>query len=209
MITIHHLRASRSHRILWLMEELGLPYALETYERDPVTMRGGSALILHSPFGKAPAIVDGDLELSESGAIIAYILDRYAGGRLQPEPGTDAWSRFAMLMHMAEATAMPALMVDLIETMGAEVPQAIRWIPGPTGAEVLDQLAALLDHRAYVLGDDLTAADIQMWFVMRAASARQDFRSYPTLGTYLDRLEARPAFAAAVARGGPVEMHAA
>jgi glutathione S-transferase len=191
------------------MEELELPYALETYERDPETMGAGPELAQLSPFGKAPAIVDDELVLAESGGIIAHILDRYAGGRLQPEPGSDAWSRHAMLMHVAEATAMPALMVDLIETIGAQVPQAIRWIPGPTGAQVLDQLAAMLGSRPYILGDDLTAADIQLWFVMRTASARADFTDHPALGDYLARLEARPAFAAAVARGGPVEMQAA
>lgn len=208
MLTIHHLPASRSHRILWLMEELGLPYALETYERDPQTMRAAPELAGHSPFGKAPAIVDGTLALTESGGIIAHILDRYGEGGLQPEPGTDAWSRHAMLMHMAEATAMPALIVDLIETMGAQVPQAIRWLPGPTGAEVLEQLAAMLGEQPYILGDELTAADIQLWFVMRTASSRPDFTDHPTLGVYLARLEARPAFLAAVARGGPVEMQA-
>lgn len=208
MITIHHLPASRSHRILWLMEELGLPYALETYERDPETNRAGQDLAEYSPFGKAPAIVDDGLALAESGGIIAHILNRHAAGRLQPEAGTDAWSHHAMLLHMAEATAMPALLMDLIEAMGAQVPPAVRWIPGPTGAEVLRQFAAMLGDQPYILGDALTAADIQLWFVMRTAARRRDFGDHPPLGSYLARLEARPAFAAAVARGGPVQMQA-
>ncbi|WP_197277260.1 glutathione S-transferase family protein [Sphingomonas profundi] len=205
MFIVHHLPASRSHRILWLLEELGQPYEIVLHKRDPQTMRASPDLGDVSRFGKAPALnVDG-ATLIESGAIVEEVLRRIGGGRLVPKDN-DARERHTIFLHFVEATAMPALLVDMTKGMGASVPEAIRWMLGPEGSDVLTFIQEELGEGFYLFENALTAADIMLWYAMRVASSRPDWGRHPRLAAYLARLEARPAFQAAVARGGSVEM---
>ena len=114
MITVHHLNNSRSQRILWLLEELGLPYEIKRYQRDPKTMLAPPELRAVHPLGKSPVISDGDLTIAESGAIVEYLADRYGGGKLAPAPGTPERLRYTYWMHFAEGSAMPPLLMKLI-----------------------------------------------------------------------------------------------
>ena len=114
MITVHHLNNSRSQRVLWLLEELGLTYEIKRYERDPKTMLAPASLHEVHPLGKSPVITDGDLTLAESGAIIEYLVDRYGNGRLRPAIGTPEYLRYTYWLHYAEGSAMPPLLLKLI-----------------------------------------------------------------------------------------------
>src|SRR4249920_636693 len=114
MITVHHLNNSRSQRVLWLLEELCVPYEVKRYQRDPVTMLAPPSLRAVHPLGKSPVITDGALTLAESGGIIEYVVERYGGGRLAPPPGTPERLRYSYWLHFAEGSAMPPLLLKLV-----------------------------------------------------------------------------------------------
>lgn len=221
MIVVHHLENSRSQRILWLLEELQLPYEVVRYARDVETMLAPRELRAVHPLGKSPVITDGALTLAESGAIIEYIVDRYGDGRLRPAANTPERLLYDYWMHYAEASAMPPLLFklvfDRIET--APMPFFVRPFAkmiagrtkstfiGPQIALHLDYMESELGRRSWFSGDEMTAADIQMSFPLEAAAARAGLdATRPNLSAFLDRIHARPAYQAALAKGGPYEL---
>ncbi|MDY7578438.1 glutathione S-transferase [Herbaspirillum sp. RTI4] len=221
MITVHHLNNSRSQRVLWLLEELGLEYDIRHYQRDPVTMLAPESLRKIHPLGKSPVITDGDLTIAESGAIIEYLVERYGQGRLAPAVGTPERLRYTYWLHYAEGSAMPLLVLKLIfGRLGKPpMPALIRPIAGLIGkglqdrfidpqlARHRDYLEAELGHTGWFAGADFSAADIQMSFPIEAMHARggADAR-YPHLQEFLTRIHARPAYVRALQRGGPYEL---
>jgi len=221
MIIVHHLNNSRSQRVLWLLEELGVEYEVKRYERDARSMLAPNSLRAVHPLGKSPVIVDGDLTVAESGAIVEYLVDRYGHGKLVPPPGTPDRLRYTYWLHYAEGSAMPPLLLKLIFTqiprapMSALVRPIVRRIAhGIEKAFVdpqiklhLDYLEAELRKNTWFAGGDFTAADIQMSFPLEAASLRGGLdANRPKLFDFLQRIHARPAYERALERGGPYEI---
>ncbi|WNL46815.1 glutathione S-transferase [Dyella sp. BiH032] len=219
MITVHHLNHSRSQRILWLLEELGLPYEIRRYERDPRTLLAPPELRQVHPLGKSPVITDGELTLAESGAIVEYLADRYGEGRLLPAPGTRDRLRCTYWLHYAEGSAMPPLLLKLVFSRLAKSPAPffvrplLRSIAAKTQRVFVDpQLKTHLEYLEGALaespwfgGDRFTAADIQMSFPLEAAASRAGLTeaAYPRLWGFLQRIHARPAYRRALEQGGP------
>jgi len=221
MITLHHLNNSRSQRVLWLLEELGVEYDVKRYERDPATMLAPAALRAVHPLGKSPVITDGELTLAESGAIVEYLAGRYGDGRLVPAAGTAERLRYTYWMHYAEGSAMPPLLLQLVFSRieNGPVPLFIRPIARAIARRAkssfiepqirlhLDFLEQELGRAAWFAGGDFTAADIQMSFPVEAAAARGGLDSTrPKLMAYLGRIHARPAYQRALEKGGPYEL---
>ncbi|MGB3200934.1 MAG: glutathione S-transferase [Nodosilinea sp.] len=221
MIVVHHLNDSRSQRILWLLEELGLEYDIKCYERDPETMLAPDSLRQVHPLGKSPVITDGPLTLAESGAIVEYLVDRYGDGRLAPPVGTPERLRYTYWLHYAEGSAMPPLLLKLVfdrieqQPMPFFIKPVAKLITGRTKASFilpqirrhLDYLEAELAQSPWFVGNDITAADIQMSFPIEAAVARGGVdNSYPNLLDFCDRIHARPAYQRAIDRGGPYQF---
>jgi glutathione S-transferase len=221
MITLHHLNNSRSQRVLWLLEELALPYELRRYERDPQTMLAPPALARVHPLGKSPVITDGDVTVAESGAIVEYLLDAYGQGRLRPAPGTPERLRYTYWMHFAEGSAMPPLLLKLVfdRVRTAPVPFFIRPVVKgiadkvtssfitPNIERMLDFMEAELASRPWFAGAEFSAADIQMSFPLEAAAARAGLdASRPALTDWLARIHARAAYRRALKAGGPYSM---
>jgi len=202
MITVHHLNNSRSQRILWLLEELGLPYEIKRYSRDPKTNLAPAELKAINPLGKSPVIEDGSLVLIESAAIIDYLIRRHGQGRLQPEPSTAAYDKYVQWLHFAEGSAMLPLMLNLyvgrLGDAGAPLQPRIQ-------SEVANYLGYLNDVLAdtpYLLGDELSGADIQLSFIGEVAGAQGKLQAYPNLVAWVKRFQARPAYRKAVEKGG-------
>jgi glutathione S-transferase len=206
MIVVHHLNDSRSQRILWLLEELGLPYGIERYQRDAKTRLAPAELKAVSPLGKSPVITDDGATVIESGAIIEYIIRRHGGGRLRPDPSTADYDAYAQWLHYAEGSAMLPLMLRLyVSRLGeAGAPLAPR-IEGEL-ANHLGHVDAALRGRDFLVGDALTGADIQMSFVGELAGTLGVRAGYPAMEAWLGRLHARPAYQAALERGGPYAL---
>jgi glutathione S-transferase len=218
MITVHHLNNSRSQRVLWLLEELGVRYEIRRYERDRKTMLAPKELKAVHPLGKAPVITEDDMTVAETGAIIEYIIDRYGEGRLIPPPQTDDRLRYTYWMHYAEGSAMTPLLLKLIFT---RLPQNAPALLRPIVANIADkanarvadpQIRMHLDYwdnelskAEWFAGKDFTAADIMMSFPLEAAAARADAKSRPMVKAFLDRIHARPAYQAALKTGGPYD----
>jgi glutathione S-transferase len=203
MIVVHHLNDSRSQRILWLLEELGLPYEVKSYQRDRQTRLAPPELKAVHPLGKSPVVEDDGRVIIESGAIIDYVIRRHGNGRLQPDPATRAYDDYVQLLHFAEGSAMlPMLLKLYVSRLGdAGAPLSPR-----IESEIANHLAFLdtkLTGRDYLLGADLSGADIQMSFVGEVAGARADRAAYPAVDAWVRRFQARPAYQAALARGGP------
>ena len=218
MITVHHLNNSRSQRVLWLLEELGLPYDIRPYQRNVETMRAPPELKSVHPLGKSPVITDGDIVVAETGAIVEYLLDAYGQGRLRPAPGTDARRRYTYWLHFAEGSLMPPLVMRLIfdRLAGAPMPWFARPIARGIVAKVresyidpqndshLDFIEAELQKAEWFAGDAFSAADIQMSFPIEAGAARVGLGpARPQLRAFLERIHARAAYQRALARGGP------
>jgi glutathione S-transferase len=221
MILVHHLNNSRSQRVLWLLEELGLEYEVKRYQRDAKTMLAPPALRAVHPLGKSPVITDGDLTLAESGAILEYLVERYGAGRLAPRAGTPERLRYTYWMHYAEGSAMPPLVLKLIFTqipkapMPALVRPFVRRIADgvrttfvePQIKIHLDYIEGELSKSTWFAGEDFTAADIQMSFPAEGAAARGGLdATRPKLLAFLERIHARPAYKRALERGGPYEL---
>ena len=217
MITLHHLNNSRSQRILWLLEELGMPYEIKRYQRDPKTMLAPPELRRVHPLGKSPVITDGELTMAESGAIIEYLADRYGEGKLLPPAGTSQRLRCSYWLHYAEGSAMPPLLLKLVlnRVRTAPAPFFVKPIARGIADKVdrtftdpqlklhLDYLDAELGEREWFVGDSFSAADIQLSFPLEAFAARGGLgSSYPRLGAFLQRIHARPAYRRALERGG-------
>jgi glutathione S-transferase len=218
LITVHHLNNSRSQRVLWLLEELGVPYEIQKYQRDARTMLAPPELLKVHPLGKSPVISDDGATVAESGAIIEYLLERYGQGRLEPARGTPERLRFTYWLHFAEGSAMSPLLMklvfDRIET--APMPFFARPIARGIARKVktamvepnlkrhLDHMERELTKSEWFAGDEFSAADIQMSFPVEASAQRAGLdASRPKLMTYLKKIHARPAFRRALERGGP------
>jgi glutathione S-transferase len=221
MIVVHHLNNSRSQRILWLLEELGLAYEIKKYQRDPKTMLAPPELRAVHPLGKSPVIQDGDTIVAESGAIIEYLVGRYGDGRLAPQAGTPERLRYTYFLHYAEGSAMPPLLLKLVfdRVESTPAPFFVRPIARAIARKVKDSfvlpqirqhlafLEGELASRAWFAGDAFSAADIQASFPLEAAAARGGLDAqYPKLTSFLDRIHARPAYQRALERGGKYDF---
>jgi glutathione S-transferase len=208
MIIVHHLNNSRSQRVLWALEELGVPYVIKAYQRDATTNLAPPELKAIHPLGKSPVVVDDGRTIIESGAIIQHLLDRHGGGRLQPKPGTDAALQHLQWMHYAEGSGMLPLMLLLHTRRLGEGGAPLKPRIDSEIANHLGHIGSALGDKPFLLGSDLTGADIQISFVMEVARAFGRLSSYPNLDAYLVRLQARPAYRRALERGGPYSMAA-
>ena len=221
MIIVHHLNNSRSQRVLWLLEELGLQYQVKRYERDAKTMLAPPELKAVHPLGKSPVITDDAQTVAESGAIVEYLIERYGKGRLIPPPGSAERLRYTYWLHYAEGSAMPPLLLSLIfgKVKESPAPFLIRPIVRGIADKVLNsfvrpQLATHLDFMEsemakseWFAGDQFSGADIQMSFPVEAAASRGVLNSgRPHLMAFLDRIHARPAYQRALETGGPYEL---
>ncbi|NHN87317.1 glutathione S-transferase family protein [Acetobacter conturbans] len=217
MIVVHHLENSRSQRILWLLEELGVPYEIKFYKRDPETMLAPPELRKIHPLGKSPILTDGGVTLAESGAIIEYLLDHYGEGRLRPLAGTPDYRSFIYWLHYAEGSAMPPLVMKLIFGM---LPRRVPFLLRPFAALISKGVQEkLLDpeiqrHREFwehslaatgwFAGPDFTAADIQMSFPLEITGTRTDTVLHlPHVTAFLHRIHERAAWRRALQKGGP------
>ena len=216
MITVHHLNNSRSQRILWLLEELGLGYEVRRYQRDAQTMLAPPELRAVHPLGKSPVIVEGDMVLAESGAIIETLADRYGAGKLAPAPSSPERVRYLYWLHFAEGTAQPPLLLKLLfDRIKSKAPFFVRPVARaiadkalaafvlPNIARNLDFMESELAKREWFAGPQFSAADIQMSFPLEASRARGGLdEKHPRLISFLERIHSRPAYQRAVERGG-------
>lgn len=218
MITVHHLDNSRSQRVLWLLEELAVPYEVVRYERDAKTLLAPPALLAVHKLGKSPVITDGGVTVAESGAIVDYVVDRYGAGRLIPAAGTPERLRYTYWLHYAEGSAMPPLLLKLICDRVATTPMpwpfsamTRRITRGVQDAFIAPQLRRHLDfmeselaQRPWFAGPEFTAADVQMSFPLEVARSRAGLDAgRPKLLDFLERIHRRDAYRRALERGGP------
>ena len=202
-IIVHHLENSRSQRILWMLEELGLPYEVRRYARDKATMLAPPELRAVHPLGKSPVIEDGDRIVAETGAIVEYLVEK-ADGRLGPPPHRDAALRYRFWLHYAEGSMMPPLLVKLVLTRIPLIGKKAATKIQPMIDRHLDYVEAELAQRPWFAGDTISAADIMMSFPLEAARSRAGLGpSRPATTAWLARIHARPAYQAALAKGGP------
>jgi glutathione S-transferase len=220
MIVVHHLEHSRSHRVVWLLEELGIEYELRRYPRDPGTLRAPTSLQGVHPLGRAPTIVDDGRVLAESGAILESLIARHGGGRLAPTAGTPERERYTYWMHYAEGSAMPALVLRLIFSQMPRQPMPVlaRPVVRALAKNVVDSfvqpqidrhlsyMESELARATWFAGDAFTAADIQMSFPVEAAAAWGLDARLPKLRSYVERIRERPAYQRAIERGGPYDL---
>lgn len=208
MLKVHHLKNSRSTRIIWLMEELGLEYDLVIYDRDAATLRAPDALSRLHPLGKAPLLQANDSIIAESGAIIEYVIETAGEGRLAPQPGEAERAKYLELLHIAEGSAMFPILVLLLAGMTGGLNEGFRGLVTPDLNKTLDYVSATLGQKDYLLERGFSAADIQMAYVMEAARMGDWLAGRDSLQRYLARLEQRPAFRKAIAKGGPMALSA-
>jgi glutathione S-transferase len=217
MIVVHHLNNSRSQRVLWLLEELGVEYDLKRYQRDAATMLAPPELRQVHPLGKSPVISDGPVTVAESGAIVEYLVERHGQGRLAPAPGTPERLRYTYWLHFAEGSAMPPLVIKLLCDRVEQGPMPFFARPiaraiarkvkssfvEPNIARNLDYMEAEVGRTGWFAGSAFSAADIQMSFPVEASAARGGLdASRPKLMDWLERIHARPAYRRALERGG-------
>ena len=216
MIVVHHLNNSRSQRVLWLLEELGLEYEIKPYQRDKQTMLAPPELRAVHPLGKSPVVSDGDLTLAESGAIIEHLADRYGAGKLAPAFGSPERVRYLYWLHFAEGTAQPPLLLKLLfDRIKTKSPLFVRPVARaiaqrakstfvqPNIERNLDFMERELAQRDWFAGPEFSAADIQMSFPLEGAQARGGLDAKrPRLMAFLERIHARPAYRRAIDRGG-------
>jgi glutathione S-transferase len=202
VIKVHHLNNSRSQRVLWLLEEIGLDYEIVHYQRDAKTMLAPASLRRIHPLGKSPVIEDGCLRLAETGAVVDYLVGRY-GERLAPPDDGEAYWRYRYWLHYAEGSAMPPLLLKLVlNRLGPLGWLARRYVDGQIALH-LDYLEKELTNRPWFAGDEFSAADIMMSFPLEVATARGGLNAArPNLVSFLARIHARPAYQKALSRGG-------
>lgn len=222
MVVVHHLNNSRSQRILWLLEELGVGYTIERYQRDPATMLAPDALKRVHPLGKSPVVTHDGATIAESGAIVTYLVETFdKESTLVPERGTDAYNRYHYWLHYAEGSAMPPLFLSLVF---GKLPERAPWIAkplmkavnsmfmkeygGPVIAQHMSYWNDELAKHPYLTGDDFTAADVQMSFPAEAAIARfGNAGDYGHLKAWLTRVRARDAYQRALEKGGEYDLN--
>jgi glutathione S-transferase len=203
MITVHHLNESRSQRILWLLEELAVPYEIKWYWRDSQTRLAPPELKDIHPLGKSPVITDEGRVIAESGAIVDYIVRRHGDGELQPLATKPEYDDYVQWMHYAEGSAMLPLLLKINVARLGEVAQQIMPQIEAEIANHLGYIDTTLRGRDYLLGTQLTGADVQLSFVGELAAARFDCSAYPNMIAWVKRFQGRPAYQAALERGGP------
>ena len=228
MITVHHLETSRSQRVLWLLEELGVPYEIKRYQRNPVTRLAPPELRAVHPLGKSPVITDGELTIAESGAILEYLVERYGDqgegdvAHLQPAAGTPEYRQCRFWMHYAEGSLMNWLVMKLVFLSIPRQPmpffvrpvarqlckQVLAKLVDPNVATAMKFMEEHLATHAWFAGERITLADFQMSFAVEAALSRAGAGRFPYLQAYLARMQARPAYQRAIAKGGSVVMAA-
>jgi glutathione S-transferase len=206
MLVVHHLGISQSDRIVWLCEELGIPYELVHYQRDPVTRLAPPEYRALHPFGTAPVINDGDLVLGESGAIIEYIIAKHGDGRLAVTVDRPEFAEYLFWFHFANGSVMPSSMIDLVVSMiGGSAPPGVLNALRQRSDRAFDMIERRLADVPYLVGEEFTAADIITLFplsTMRVFIPR-DLTPYPNIRAYLQRIAARPAYQRAMAKADP------
>lgn len=220
MITVHHLNNSRSTRVLWLLEELGLPYEIKFYQRDPQTMQAPDALKAIHPLGKAPILTDDGQVVAESGAIIEYLIGRYDSDRLAPSETSPERLAYTFWLHYAEGSAMPPLLLKLVFSQVVKKapfllrPLAAAIAAGANKAFIDKQLALhgaywneTLAKQPWFAGEHFSAADIQMSFPVLVFLTRSGMAErFPLLSDFAAKIADRPAYAAAIKKGGPIAL---
>jgi len=208
MLKVHHLNESRSQRILWLLEELGLPYEIVQHTRDPQTRLAPASLTAVHALGKSPVIEDAGRVVIESGAIIDYVIRRHGGGRLAPDIASADYDLYQQWLHYAEGSAMLPLLLNMyvgrLGEAGAPLHPRIQ-------SEIANHLTFVdqsLAGRDYFVGDGLTGADIQMSFVPEVAKAMGKLGDYPNMAAWIEKMHARPAWKAALEKSGPYALGA-
>ena len=203
MLTVHHLENSRSQRVLWLLEELGVEYDVRNYQRDSETNLAPPELLEIHPLGKSPVITDGQFTIIESGAIIDYIVRHYGEGRLAPVPGTSAYEDYLQWMHYAEGSAMLPLMLKMYT---GRLPDGGAALQPRIHSELDNHLGFMnraLETSDWFVDNEFSAADIQLSFVPQVGKLLYGLDSFPELEAFLSRIHARPAYQRALERGGP------
>jgi glutathione S-transferase len=202
MIKIHHLNESRSQRILWFLEELGVPYEIVPYARDATTRLAPPALEAVHPLGKSPVMEDGSVKIAESGAIVEYLAATYGDGRFARAQTSPDWPAYIEWLHYAEGSAMLPLMLNMYV---ARLGEAGAPLHPRIESEIKNHISYVdgaLKGRQFFVGDSLTGADVQMSFVAEVVRAFGKQKDYPNLDAWIDRMHARPAWKAALAKGG-------
>ena len=202
MLTLHHLNDSRSQRILWLLEELGTPYEMKSYQRNATTRLAPPELTDVHPLGKSPVITDGDVKIAESGAIVDYIIRRYGKGALMPAPDSAEYEVYNEWLHYSEGSAMLPLMLNLYVSRLKEAGAPLHPRIDSEIANHLRYVDGALKGREFFIGQSLSGADIQMSFVGDMAKVFEKLGPYPNLAAWLSRMHARPAFRRSIEKGG-------
>lgn len=220
MVVVHHLENSRSQRVLWLCEELGVEYEVRNYARDPKTRLAPPALLDVHPLGKSPVITDAGRTVAETGAIVEYLVETYGGGAWQPVAGSPERERYRYWMHAAEGSFMPPFVMHLVfsTTEGPPVPFFLRPVTRavskqvksafiePTIEKCLRLMEAALGKSPWFAGEEPTGADVMMIFPAEAAAVRGGLDTFPNIKAFVDRVHARPAYQRALERGGPYQL---
>src|SRR6195952_3459757 len=202
MLSLHHLNDSRSQRILWLLEELGTPYELKRYQRDATTRLAPPELEAVHPLGKSPVIVDGDVKIAESAAIVDYLIRRFGNGNMMPAPGSADYESYNEWLHYSEGSAMLPLMLNLYVSRLKEAGAPLQPRIESEMANHLGYVDRALKGLEFFIGQSLSGADIQMSFVGEMAKVFGKLAPYPSLAAWLTRMHARPAFKRSVEKGG-------
>jgi len=206
MIVVHHLNDSRSQRILWLLEELGAPYEIKNYQRDATTRLAPPELVAVHALGKSPVISDGARTINESGAIIDYIIRHQGNGRLAPKPGTDDHESYLQWLHYAEGSAMLPLMLNMYVGRLGEAGAPLQPRIASEMENHLSYVNGALAGHDWLVGSDITGADIQMSFVGEVMRAMGQADRYPNAKKWVERFQARPAYLRALEKGGPYNL---
>ncbi|MDL2352827.1 MAG: glutathione S-transferase [Pseudomonadota bacterium] len=201
-LIVHHLNNSRSQRVLWALEELGLPYAIKHYQRDAVTNLAPPELKAVHPLGKSPLLEDDGVVIEESGAIIQYLLDKYGQGRFQPAPGTPEALRHLQWMHFAEGSAMTPILLQLYTSRLGDAAAPLTPRISEQLASHFGYLESQLRPSGYFVGDDLTGADMMLSFPAEIAVMQGQGETYPKLAAFVAKIHARPAWKVAREKGG-------
>jgi glutathione S-transferase len=206
MLVVHHLNDSRSQRILWLLEELGAPYEIKHYSRDATTRLAPPELKTVHPLGKSPVITDGAETIAESGAIVDYIIRKYGGGRLAPAPGSADFEKYNEWLHYGEGSAMLPLMLNMYVGRLGEAGAPLQPRIDSEIANHVGYVNRSLEGRDWLMGGELTGADIQMSFVGEVVRAFGREDQYPNVKAWVERFQARPAYQRALEKGGPYNL---
>jgi glutathione S-transferase len=201
MITVHHLEESRSLRVLWLLEELGLDYEVRHYKRDPVTRLGPPELRAIHALGKSPILVDDNAVMAETGAIVEYLIDKYGEGRLRPPPASPQRLRYTYWLHYAEGSAMPPLLIGLVTgRLGEAARPAMPFVSAQIKLH-FGYIDGELAKSQWFAGEDLSGADIMMSFPLERAAQLKDASERPHILDFVGRIRSRDAYIRAMARG--------